>query len=186
MRNVLLHSVDIDSISESGSSKFGDNDDDNDVILMVSVISRASNQDKDAQTSSSVSSFFVSNDGPSAKAWNAASSFFELLLHISIGQNIILMRHFSVWSLQKLIATEISFEVIVFHFSAGPDPRYYLNKKITSILTKKLNVWTLTISLTTKRVYILNALLAVPLLIMRLRTLEILVIVTIVMSQCSV
>ena len=71
VRNVLFCLVDIDSISESGSSKFGGDDDDD--FDSDSVISTASNQDKEAQTTSNVSSLFVNNDGPLAKAWKAAS-----------------------------------------------------------------------------------------------------------------
>ena len=104
MRTVLFCLVDIDSLSESSSSEFNDDDDDVDDAGDVdsdSVISTTSDRDKEAQTSSNVSSLFVHNDGPLAKAWKASSSFCELLLNILIEQNIILTRHISVWSVQK-------------------------------------------------------------------------------------
>ena len=74
MRTVPFCLVDIDSISESSSSEF--NDDDGDVDS-DSVISTTSDRDKEAQTSSNVSSRFGHNDGPLPKAWKAASSFCE-------------------------------------------------------------------------------------------------------------
>ena len=57
VRNVLFCLVDIDSIPESGSCEFDDDyyDDDGD-FDSDSVISTASNQDKEVQTSSNVSS----------------------------------------------------------------------------------------------------------------------------------
>ena len=76
MRTVLFRLVDIDSISESSSSEFNDDDDAGDVDS-DSVISTTSDRDKEAQTSSNVSSLFVHIDGPLAKAWKAASSFCE-------------------------------------------------------------------------------------------------------------
>ena len=67
VRNVLFCLVDIDSISEADSSTFGDDDDDGG-FDSDSVISTASNQNQEAQTSSNISSLFVNNDGPLAKA----------------------------------------------------------------------------------------------------------------------
>ena len=73
VRNVLFCVVDIDSISQPGSSKFGNDDDDDGDFDIDSVISKASNQEKEAPTSSNVSSLFVNNDGPLAKARKTAS-----------------------------------------------------------------------------------------------------------------
>ena len=130
MRTNLFCLVDIDPISESSSSEFNDDDDDAGDVDSDSVISTTSDRDKEAPTSSNVSSLFVHNDGPLAKAWKAANSFCELLLNILIGQNIILTRHVSVWSLQKMISNEVAFLGKLFvHFSAGPDPGYYLNEQ---------------------------------------------------------
>ena len=122
MRTVYFCLVDIDSISEYSSSEFNDADDHDDAgdADSDSVISTTSDRDKEAQTSSNVSSLFVHNDGPLAKAWKASSSFCELLLNIWIGQNIILTRHISVWSVQKMISIEVSFLGKLFSFFSRP------------------------------------------------------------------
>ena len=72
---------------------FDDDDDDAGDVDSDSVISTTSNREKDAQTSSNISSLFVHNDEPLVKAWTAASSFRELLLNILIRQNNILTPH---------------------------------------------------------------------------------------------
>ena len=64
----------MDSISESSSAEFNDDDDAGDVDS-DGVISTTSDEDKEAQTSSNVSSVFVHNDGPLAKAWKASALF---------------------------------------------------------------------------------------------------------------
>ena len=124
MLNVLFCLVVNDSISKSGLSEFEEGDFDSN-----SVFSTASKQNKEAQTSSNVSSLFVNNDGPLAKARKAASFYCELLLHNLLGHNIILTGHISLWSAQQLIPTEISFWIKFFDFSARPDPEYYFNER---------------------------------------------------------
>ena len=90
------------------------------LIVTVFVISTTSDRDKEAQASFNVSSLFFHNDGPLAKAWKASSSFCELLLNILMGPNIILTRHISVWSVQKMISIEVSFLGKLFSFFSRP------------------------------------------------------------------
>ena len=142
----------IDSISESGSSKFG-GDDDGD-FCSDSVNSTASNQDKEAQTSSIVSRLFVNNDGSLAKAWKAASSFCELLLHNLIGQK---KHHFDethfCLECTKIDSNRKFFSgKFFFSFQLALTLGTIWRKNMTLTLTKNLNEWILTISLTIKRV----------------------------------